>query len=135
MSLKQNPLLKCLNGNIKPWITCRSSNVEAANTAGQVLIILADIPHCRADAAAAGAVATVAVLLKPASEDEVAASEEIAAILLSKLVLEPDSHAAIAKAGAIPSLVILAHALIASPEPMQVTSVIITSLSFNSENA
>lgn len=79
--------------------------MEAVNTAGQVLIILVDIPHCRADAAAAGAVAAVAVLLKPASEDEVAATEEVAAILLSKLVLEPDTHAAISKAGAIPTLV------------------------------
>ena len=84
---------------------CRSNNAEAIATAAQVLIILVDIPHCRVDAVAAGAVAAVATLLRPASEDEVATTEEVAAILLSKLVLEPETHAGISKANTIPTLV------------------------------
>ena len=122
--------------------------MEAVNTAAQLLIILVDIPHCRADAAAAGAVAALATLLKPVAEDAVSATEEVpsitcsatcpcehwrahrdmfeslasrnyvhieldpvwpvrqvAAILMSKLVLEPETHSGISRAGAIPSLV------------------------------
>ena len=74
-------------------------------TAAQVLIALVDTPHFRADAVAAGAVAAVALLLKPTSDDEVATTEEVAAILLSKLVLEPDTHVAIAKGSTITTLV------------------------------
>ncbi len=51
--------------------------MEAVNTAAQLLIILVDIPHCRADAAAAGAVAALATLLKPVAEDAVSATEEV----------------------------------------------------------
>ena len=79
--------------------------MEAVNTAAQLLIILVDIPHCRADAAAAGAVAALATLLKPVADDAVSATEEVAAILMSKLVLEPETHFGIARSGAIPILV------------------------------
>ena len=89
--------------------------MDAVTNAAQVLIIVVDIPHCRADAAAAGAVAALASMLKPASEDAVSQTEEVAAILLSKLVLEPDTHTGIAKAGAIPTLVSrLTHGLLLS---------------------
>jgi len=57
--------------------------VEAVNTAAQLLIILVDIPHCRADAAAAGAVAALATLLKPVAEDAVSATEEVPSITCS----------------------------------------------------
>lgn len=47
-------------------------------------------------------VGNVVRLLGPAADEGVAPSEELAAILLSKLALEPDSHVQIARSGAIP---------------------------------
>ena len=57
--------------------------MEAVNTAAQLLVILVDIPHCRADAAAAGAVAALATLLKPVAEDAVSATEEVPSVTSS----------------------------------------------------
>jgi hypothetical protein len=47
-------------------------------------------------------VTNVVRLLGPSSDEGVTPTEELAAILLSKLALEPEAHAHIARAGAIP---------------------------------
>ena len=83
-------------------VLCRASDAEAVSTAAQTLVILVDIPHTRQDALAAGAVPLVTRLLGPAADDTVSANEELAAVLLSKLALEPEAHSQIAAAAAIP---------------------------------
>ena len=47
-------------------------------------------------------VTNVVRLLGPSSDEGVTPTEELAAILLSKLALEPEAHAHIARASAIP---------------------------------
>mmetsp|Transcript_18613 Transcript_18613/g.56177 ORF Transcript_18613/g.56177 Transcript_18613/m.56177 type:complete len:1043 (+) Transcript_18613:379-3507(+) len=82
----------------------RASDPDAVLTSVQTLIILVDIPHTRQDALVAGVVPHVTRLLGPSSDDTVTATEELAAVLLSKLALEPQSHPQIAAAAAIPVL-------------------------------
>lgn len=56
----------------------------------------------RQDALAAGVVNAVVQVLARTSEDTLSENQELAAVILSRYALEPESHGLIANAGAIP---------------------------------